>query len=76
MLSLTTEKTAVALRVLAAINDKHRPAGPDVALLRTYYPDRQELDLDEMACIVIQQALEQNKRAREARKQGGKSQTA
>ena len=73
---MTTERTAVALRVLNAINEKHRPAAPDVELLRTYYPDQQELDLDEMACIVIQQALEQNKRAREARKQGGKYHTA
>ena len=73
---MSTHKKAVALRVLAAINDKHRPAVPDVALLRTYYPDQQELDLDEMACLVIQEVLERNNRAREARKRDGRSQTA
>ena len=72
MLSLTTEKTAVALRVLAAINDKHKPNESDVALLHTYYPDHQELDPDEMACIVIQEVLERKKRIREVRKLGSK----
>ena len=73
---MTTEKTSVALRVLTAINNKHKPEEPDVALLRTYCLDYGDLDLDEMACIVIEQALAQNRSERKARKQGGTYHTA
>jgi len=69
---MTTEKTRVALRVLTAINDKRDADPKDVVLLRAYCPDGRadgpdgrELDPDEMACIVIQDAL---KAKREKRK--------
>jgi len=58
---MCTDKTAVALRVLTAINERKEPEDRDVALLRAYCPDHRDLDPDEMACMVIQQALEARK---------------
>ena len=47
----------VALRVLAAITER-RPAEPgDLAGLREYAPDANDLAPDELACEVIQRAL-------------------
>jgi hypothetical protein len=37
---MTTEKTAVALRVLTAVNRKEEPDPKDVVLLRAYCPER------------------------------------
>ena len=62
---MTTERTAVALRVLTAINHKEEADPRDVALLRAYCPEGRELDLDELACMAIQQTLETRKAFRE-----------
>ena len=70
---MTTEKTAVALRVLTAINQKQEPDPKDVTLLRAYCPDHRDLPPDELACVVIQAVYERHKRERE---QGGKFQGA
>jgi hypothetical protein len=55
--SVTTDKTAVALRVLTALNDKQEPDPKDVVLLRADCPDGRDVDLDEVACMVIQDVL-------------------
>jgi len=52
---MTTEKTAIALRVLTAVNLKQQPDPKDVALLRAYCPEGSALDADELACMVIQE---------------------
>jgi hypothetical protein len=54
---MTTEKTAVALRVLTAINQDDVPAERDVVLLRAYCPDYRDMEPDEIACVVIQEAM-------------------
>jgi hypothetical protein len=64
---MTTEKTAVALRVLTAINRKQEPEQRDVVLLHAYCPDHRGLPPDEIACILIEQML----RRRKARKASG-----
>ena len=67
---LTTDLTAIARRVLAAINDRKPPEDGDVALLRAYYPDHSDCDPDELACIVIQEGLKARMDARQARSAG------
>jgi hypothetical protein len=54
---MTTEKTAVALRVLTAINRREEPEPRDVTLLRAYYPDHRDWPADELACFVIEEML-------------------
>src|SRR4051812_45825561 len=65
---MTTEKTAVAIRVLTAINNRKMPADRDVALLRAYCPDDRDMEPDEMACIVIQRTHQAKKEAREKKR--------
>ena len=72
---MTTEKTKVALRVLTTLNEKRNPDQKDVALLRAYCPDGRDLDLDELACMAIQQALAARKEQRNEYL-NGQSQTA
>ena len=67
---MTTEKTAVALRVLTAYNHRQQPDERDVLLLRAYCPTQPDLSPDEMACIVIQEMIENQKRQRTARVNG------
>jgi hypothetical protein len=62
---MTTKRTAVALRVLTAINGRQRPEARDVALLRAYSPDHRNLPTDELACLVIQELLIQRRRKRQ-----------
>jgi len=57
---MTTEKTAVALRALTALNHRREPDPKDVVLLRAFCPDGLDVDLDELACMVIQQVLKVN----------------
>jgi hypothetical protein len=67
---VTTDKTAVALRVLTAINHKQEPDPKDVVLLRAYCPEGRDLEPDEMACMVIQDVLKLLKKNREQRERG------
>ena len=67
---MTTEKTAVALRVLTAINHKLEPDPKDIALLRAYCPEGRDSDLDELACMAIQQALAARKERRDEKRNG------
>jgi len=62
---VTTDKTAVALRILGAINKRQHPEEKDIALLRAYCPDTRDLAPDEMACLVIQQSIQERHKARE-----------
>jgi hypothetical protein len=62
---MTTQKTAVAIRVLTAINNRRTPTEGDVLVLRAYCPDHRDLDSGELACIVIQQAMENRKKVRD-----------
>lgn len=62
---MTTDKTAVALRILSAINKRQHPEEKDIALLRAYCPDSRDLAPDEMACLVIQQSIQARQKARE-----------
>jgi len=48
----------VALRVLAAINENRQPDPADVAELHRMAPPAAFRSLSELACAVIQQALE------------------
>jgi hypothetical protein len=62
---MTTDKMAVALRVLHAISLKGKPDPADVVLLRAYCPDGRDLDPDELACMAIQEALKAQREQRE-----------
>ena len=62
---MTTKKTELALRVLTAINQKEEPNPNDVLLLRGYRGEDRDLPADEMACIVIQQTLDERKTERD-----------
>ena len=62
---MTTDKTAVALRILGAINKRQHPDEKDVLLLRAYCPDQRDLAPDEMACLIIQQSIQARQKSRE-----------
>ena len=72
---MTTEKTAVALRVLTAYNQRQQPDERDVLLLRAYCPQYPDMSPDEMACIVIQEMIERQKGKQTARVNGQLRQT-
>lgn len=57
----TVTALAVALRVLSAINEKRYPDPKDVDELRRWAPLSADVPIDELACEVIQQAI--NRRA-------------
>jgi hypothetical protein len=59
--NLTSERTALALRVLTAINDRREPDEREVALLRSLHPEYRDYAADELACIVIQDAMQRKK---------------
>jgi hypothetical protein len=55
----------VSLRVLASLNDRLEPDRADIDMLRYYLgSDAPPADLDELACAVVQKALEQRARNR------------
>ena len=58
---MTTEKTAVALRVLMAYNQRQTPEEREVALLRAYCPEQRDWPADELACHVIDEMLKRKK---------------
>jgi len=57
LIIVTTEATAVALRVLTAINNRQHPQESDVVLLQKHCPEHWDLPPDELACMVIQNAI-------------------
>jgi len=59
---MTTERTTIALRVLTAINNREKPTDADVFLLHLYCPGNDGLDPDELACLVIQDAIKRKVR--------------
>jgi hypothetical protein len=62
--AMTTKRTATALRILTAINNRQRPEQRDVTLLRAYCPDHRNLPTDELACVVIEELLQQHRQKR------------
>jgi len=58
---MTSDETGVALRILTAINNRNDPDARDVLLLCLYFPDESYLEPDELACLVIQRALDSRK---------------
>jgi len=55
----------VSLRVLAALSDRAEPDGADIDALRYYLgSEAPPADLDQLACAVIQKALERRARIR------------
>jgi hypothetical protein len=56
----------VALRVLAAINQRQTPSASDVAILRESVPNGRHLPPDELACEVIQQDMRRRIQTRAA----------
>ena len=59
--------TQIALRVLAAITENRLPDPADVVALRRYVGVQPEgIDLDELACTVIQQAMNRRDEGRAA----------
>lgn len=54
----------VALRVLTALTEKHSPAKSDMDDLHEFAPSLAHLPPDELACEVIQQALQRRAVAR------------
>ena len=62
---MTTEKTAIALRILTAINNRQNPDEVDQLLLCLHCPDHAHLESDELACIVIQDAMKAKIQQRE-----------
>jgi len=61
---MTTEKTALALRVLTAYNQRQHPDERDVLLLRAYCPMYPDMSPDEIACLVIQEMIDRQKGTR------------
>jgi hypothetical protein len=59
------DKTTVATRVLMAVCNRLEPEENDVALLLAYYPDSVNMDLHEIACIVIEKQLQKRREARQ-----------
>jgi hypothetical protein len=62
---MTSQQIAVALRVLTAINNRENPDEQDLLLLCLYCPNHADLESDELACMVIQRALEERKLQRQ-----------
>ena len=61
---VTTDKIAVALRVLTAIHENREPDERDVMLLRGICAQSErDLDPGEIACFVILRALKVKKRS-------------
>jgi hypothetical protein len=60
------EAMIVAVRVLTSLNEKRLPEHPDLQYLREHVPLWRHLPADELACEVIQQALGERARRREA----------
>ena len=55
----------ISLRVLTAINHRQEPAREDIRFLRKLAgADSERIDVDELACIVIQDALARRAAAR------------
>jgi hypothetical protein len=54
---MTSERTAIALRVLNAINNRRPVPSEDLAKLRSYFPDQSARGPDELACLAIMRAL-------------------
>jgi len=69
---MTTDNTILAVRILNTINAQQSPDESDVALLRACCPDYQDLSTAELACVVIEEMLERQKKQR----RNGKSMTA
>ncbi len=55
-----------ALRVLAALTEMRYPDPPDIEELRRLAPGKANLELDEIACDVIQLAIRGRAKARTA----------
>jgi hypothetical protein len=66
--ALTTNLTALAIRVVTAINNRATPDFKDVDLLRSYFPNQPDCDPYELACLAIQEAIVQKQAARDSRK--------
>ena len=47
------EKSALAHRVLASIGKHTAPAEADVLLLHLHYPEHDEMEPDELACLML-----------------------
>ena len=59
--------TEIALRVLTAITENRPPDPADVVALRSYADTQPEgIDLDKLACTVIQQAMNRRDEGRAA----------
>ena len=64
---MRTDKTAVALRVLTAIHKNREPDERDLMLIRAFcLESEQDVDIGEMACLIIQRALKAKKRGRKS----------
>jgi hypothetical protein len=61
---MAPEKMTLALRVLAAINERRRPAEQDIAVLRSFDHGLGVHNPDEIACSIIERALAQMKAER------------
>jgi hypothetical protein len=56
----------IAVRVLGAVTKGRRPDAHDVELLRALAPDAPIMDVDELACDVIQMAISRRAKVRAA----------
>ena len=65
-ISVSTEVLEVALRVLTAITGHQKPNEDDLDTLRKYAPFLAHEPADELACDVVQQALQQRAEVRSA----------
>jgi hypothetical protein len=67
---MTSEKTAqLHCESLRQSTTANPPMKQDVLVLRSYLPNQPQLDPDEVACLVIQDAVEHNERIRTMRGQ-------
>ena len=56
---MNIEAVVVAARILDAINSQTNPDDADVLLLHLYCPGNEKLDPDELACIAIQERIQE-----------------
>ena len=66
MMDTNFDAMMIAVRVLAAVNEKRPPNPADLGYLRQFAPLSVHLPADELACEVMQQAIRRRTEEREA----------
>lgn len=67
------EAVLLALHVLSAVNTGFAPDAKDVEALRRMAPEEKDLQVDELACVIIQRALRDRREKMGSRTPGKRS---